>query len=47
LWKNSMGILSFPNIISGCIGDVALPRQESRQRHQTVGLLDARARAKH
>src|SRR5262249_30392631 len=35
--------LSFPKIISGCIGDVALPRQESRQRHQTVGLLDARA----
>ena len=33
-----IGALSFPKIISGCIGDVEL-----RQHHRTDGLLDARA----
>ena len=40
---NVIRALSFPKIISGYIGDVALPRQESRQHHRTDGLLDARA----
>src|ERR1035437_1001158 len=35
-------ILSFPKIISGRIGDAALPRSEWRQWCQIVGLLDAR-----
>jgi hypothetical protein len=35
--------LSFPKIISGCIGDAAQPRSEWRQWRQIVGLLGARA----
>ena len=37
-------ILSFPKIISGRIGDAALPRLEWREWCQTVGLHDARVR---
>ena len=41
--KNAERILqvSFPKIISGCIGDAAQPRSEWRQWRQIVGLLDA------
>jgi hypothetical protein len=34
-------MLSFPKIISGCIGDAAQPGSEWRQWRQIVGLLDA------